>query len=189
VLPSSRLCRASCCCVRLALLGTAVPCVSCPCTRRVGAQEISSAHFTGAAVGAKIDQRAGGEREPPAPESTVDKQLPLPQRGASQLCRHGERGCAAAAEVGSRAEQRPLSACPVTWSWSVDEGSAGWRRRSAGARRRQPKKVIQALRRSRRPQSARTARNHCILGKTSGRRAPSLVVRDVFVEDVAGRKK
>jgi len=36
----------------------------------------------------------------------------------------------------------------------------------------------------RRPRTRPTARNHCILGKTSGRRAPSRVFYSVFVEDV-----
>ena len=40
-----------------------------------------------------------------------------------------------------------------------------------------------ALRSLRWPQTARTARNHCVLGQTSGRRAPSHVFCSVFVED------
>ena len=35
----------------------------------------------------------------------------------------------------------------------------------------------------------RAARTHCVLGKTSGRRAPNPVFYNVFVEDVTGRRK
>ena len=41
---------------------------------------------------------------------------------------------------------------------------------------------------SRRLRITRTARNHCVLGKTSGRRAPSHVFCSVFVEDAKSSK-
>ena len=109
--------------------------------------------------------RGGSRSRPSAPSAE--------QRADAARCgQHIKHACWLGGEIAGGARPRSLGR-PIT--------TAARSRMRRSARRSRP--CGQASCSSRWLRIKRTARNHCVLGQTSGRRAPSHVFCSVFVED------